>query len=200
MTLLLVAGTLMALPLVAEDMPGMNMPKKSEKEGKKEDKKVRVTEAVAVLVPTDGNRTAGTVIFTRNPEGGIRVQARVTGLKPGKHGFHIHQYGNLSSKDGSAAGPHYNPEDLDHGNADSTVKHSGDMGNILADAAGVGTCDIIVHGLKLDGKSQGIIGRSVIVHEKEDDGVTQPSGASGARLAVGLIGVTKEADVSSERK
>ncbi|NIQ08454.1 MAG: superoxide dismutase family protein, partial [Gammaproteobacteria bacterium] len=54
---------------------------------------IDVTRAVAVLHPTQGNSVQGTVTFTQG-ENGIRVVAEVTGLEPGQHGFHIHEYGD----------------------------------------------------------------------------------------------------------
>lgn len=45
----------------------------------------------------------------------MKVIADVTGLTPGKHGFHIHQYGDCSAADGTSAGGHFNPMDEKHG-------------------------------------------------------------------------------------
>ena len=46
--------------------------------------------AVAMLNPTAGNNVRGTVYFVPEKAGGVRVVAHVTGLTPGKHGFHVH--------------------------------------------------------------------------------------------------------------
>ena len=66
-----------------------------------------ITKAVAVLFPTKGSDVKGRVTFT--PDGkGIHVHAEVSGLTPGEHGFHIHEFG-VWSEDGLAAGAHFNP-------------------------------------------------------------------------------------------
>jgi Cu-Zn family superoxide dismutase len=44
--------------------------------------------------------------------------------------------------------------------------------------------------MKLNGKYS-IIGHAVIVHEKEDDFKTQPTGNAGARIGNGVIGIAK---------
>ena len=55
-----------------------------------------VTDAVAILTPTKASdgKTAGTIVFKAD-KGLVMVTGEVTGLKPGKHGFHIHMYGDL---------------------------------------------------------------------------------------------------------
>jgi Cu-Zn family superoxide dismutase len=63
--------------------------------------------------------------------------------------------------------------------------HAGDLGNVTADASGKAHLDWKGK-LSLAGKDS-IIGRSVVVHEKEDDLKTDPSGNSGARIACGAI-------------
>src|SRR5947207_3940938 len=72
------------------------------------------TMAIAVLHPTAGNNVTGSVTFTQSGET-VKVVADVTGLTPGKHGFHIHEFGDCSSGDGSSAGGHFNPTHKQHG-------------------------------------------------------------------------------------
>ena len=52
-----------------------------------------VVKAIAVLHPTDGNNVRGTVTFTQVGER-VKVVADIEGLAPGKHGFHLHEYGD----------------------------------------------------------------------------------------------------------
>jgi Cu-Zn family superoxide dismutase len=47
-----------------------------------------------------------------------------------------------------------------------------------------------VKDLAIDG-DHGILGHAVVVHAKADDLKTQPSGDSGPRIGVGVIGVSK---------
>lgn len=152
--------------------------------------KPSITKAIAVLHPTKGSEVQGTVTF-EVVEKGVRVVADVTGLAPGKHGFHIHEFGDCSSADGTSAGGHFNPTGMPHSMPSSEKRHVGDLGNIEADKEGKAHLDYVDTVLALQGDTS-IIGRGVIVHEKEDDFKTQPTGAAGARLACGVIGVAKK--------
>jgi Cu-Zn family superoxide dismutase len=145
--------------------------------------------AIAVLHPTQGNHVEGTVTFTKTAEG-MKIVADVTGLTPGKHGFHIHEYGDCSSPDGKAAGGHFNPSNNPHGGPDAAQRHEGDMGNLEADASGKAHLELTDNLMKMSGEKS-IIGRGVIVHEKEDDLKSQPVGNAGGRLACGVIGIAK---------
>jgi superoxide dismutase, Cu-Zn family len=143
--------------------------------------------AVAQLEPTEGNNVRGTVTFT--PEsGGVRVVANITGLSAGRHGFHVHETGDCSAADASSAGGHFAPEGSPHGGPDDprNERHIGDLGNITADASGVGTYDRVDSLLTLSG-AHSIVGRAVIVHEDEDDLTSQPSGDAGGRMACGVV-------------
>lgn len=146
-------------------------------------------DAVAVLIPTAGNTVSGSVIFAKTTQG-MRIIAKVANLSPGPHGFHIHDYGDCRAADGSSAGGHFNPGKTSHGAPDADPRHVGDLGNILADEAGLGKLDIVVTGPSLAGPNS-IIGRSIIVHADPDDMQTQPTGGAGARLACGVIGLAR---------
>jgi Cu-Zn family superoxide dismutase len=148
-----------------------------------------VTKAVAVLNPTEGNHVHGMVTFTE--EGSkVKVVAHVEGLTPGKHGFHIHEFGDCSAKDGASAGGHFNPTGAPHAAPDAPQHHAGDLGNIDANAEGVAHLEISDPMMKLIGPNS-VVGRGVIVHAKDDDLKTQPTGNAGGRLACGAIGVAK---------
>lgn len=141
--------------------------------------------AIAILSPTSGNNVQGKVFFTPETEG-VRVEAEITGLTPGKHGFHIHEKGDCSAPDATSAGGHFNPSHGQHGAPTSVSRHAGDFGNITADANGVAHFERVDNNIKLDGTNS-VIGKAVIVHAKEDDLTSQPAGNAGARVACGLI-------------
>ena len=142
--------------------------------------------ATAQLTATQGNKVTGTVTF--EPAGdGLHVTAHIEGLTPGEHGFHLHQNGDCSAPDGSSAGDHWNPTQQPHGAPDAPQHHSGDLGNITADASGMAHVDKTVHGVGLSGM-QSVVGHAVIVHGKADDLKTQPSGNAGPRVACGVVG------------
>jgi Cu-Zn family superoxide dismutase len=69
-------------------------------------------------------------------------------------------------------------------------RHVGDLGNITAGPDGKAELDYVDPILAFSGENS-IIGRGVILHEKEDDLKTQPTGDAGGRLACGVIGVKK---------
>lgn len=147
----------------------------------------RTDTAVAVIHPTTGNSVYGTVTFTKE-SGRVRIVANVIGLSPGDHGFHIHEFGDCSGGDGKTAGGHFNPTGSDHGGPEAAVRHVGDLGNITANASGHATMNRLDAVVTLQGDHT-ILGRGVIVHAGADDFTTQPTGAAGARVGCGVIGV-----------
>ena len=148
-----------------------------------------VTKATAVLSSTKGSTVAGLVTFTK-VEGGVNIVADVTGLAPGKHGFHIHEFGDCSAPDASSAGGHFNPHHSEHGAPDAALRHAGDFGNLEADESGKAHYERVDKIISLNG-TDSIVGHAVIVHEKADDLKTQPTGNAGARAACGVITVAK---------
>jgi Cu-Zn family superoxide dismutase len=146
--------------------------------------------AIVVLHSTAGNKVSGTVTFTEVADG-VQVQAQITGLTPGKHGFHVHEFGDCSAADLGSAGPHFNPTNQPHAAPDAAARHVGDMGNVEADASGAAKLNYLDHEMSLANDQRSIIGRSVVVHAKADDLKTPPAGDSGARIACGVIGRAK---------
>lgn len=142
-------------------------------------------QAQAILHATKGNQAEGVVTFTEVP-GGVRIVADINYLEPGKHGFHIHEFGDCSAPDGSSAGGHFNPKKTKHGSPDSLERHAGDLGNIVANDKGQAHYERLDKLIVLDGPDT-IIGRSVVVHANADDFVTQPTGNAGGRVACGVI-------------
>ena len=148
-----------------------------------------IHKAICVLYPTQGNNVSGTITFTQT-DNGVQVVADLKGLSAGKHGFHIHEFGDCSSPDGMSAGGHYNPMNMPHGGPMDMNRHEGDMGNIVADESGNAHFEYTDKILKIVGPNS-IVGRSVIIHKGEDDLKSQPVGNAGARVAYGVIGVAK---------
>ncbi len=146
--------------------------------------------AVCILHPTEGNEVSGIVTFTKT-DGGIKIVANFEGLAHGKHGFHIHEYGDCSRLDGKSAGGHFNPDGKKHGAPNSEERHVGDLGNLLANEKGKAYYEIIDSYISFSGPHS-IIGRAIIVHAGEDDLTSQPTGAAGARVACGVIGLAKQ--------
>jgi Cu/Zn superoxide dismutase len=105
-------------------------------------------------------------------EGPVIVQGKITGLTPGKHGFHIHEFGDNTNgsncslfliKGCVSAGGHFNPAGNTHGAPEDAIRHAGDLGNVLANAEGVAEFRLEDRLLHLTGPHS-IIGRSVVVN------------------------------------
>jgi superoxide dismutase, Cu-Zn family len=142
--------------------------------------------AVCVLDPIAKSGVTGTILFDMVGNH-VHITGKISGLTPGKHGFHVHQFGDLSDSDkGESAGGHFNPHKTQHGAPDAQTRHVGDLGNVEANSEGVAVIDQDDKLIKLMG-GDSIIGHSIVVHEKPDTFV-QPTGAAGGRVAVGIIG------------
>merc|ERR1712083_518444 len=148
--------------------------------------------AVCVLV---GEKVRGTIKISQSDVNEVRVTGEVTGLEPGKHGFHIHEFGDYTNGCTSAGG-HYNPDKVDHAGPDDEKRHAGDLGNIVADSDGVAKVDIADKRVTLIGE-RSVFGRTIVVHAGEDDlgrgghELSLTTGNAGARAACGVIGICK---------
>jgi len=62
------------------------------------------SKAVCVLV---GPAVNGVINFTQNGNK-LHIDGEVKGLTPGKHGFHVHEFGDTTNGC-TSTGPHFNP-------------------------------------------------------------------------------------------
>lgn len=148
--------------------------------------------AEANLSPASASLVSGRVAVV--PEaGGVHITGTIGGLPQGKPAaFHVHEKGDCSAMDASSAGGHFNPATQPHGRAGSGEHHAGDMDNLQANAEGVVHVDVHLRGVTLGGgAANDIAGRALVVHAGADDYHSQPAGNAGARVACGVIRVTR---------
>eukprot|EP00457_Paulinella_chromatophora_P018509 gb/GEZN01019852.1/.p1 GENE.gb/GEZN01019852.1/~~gb/GEZN01019852.1/.p1 ORF type:complete len:156 (-),score=19.66 gb/GEZN01019852.1/:144-611(-) len=143
-----------------------------------------------------GDKVTGILTFVQDPKGGpTKIVGKIKGLTGGKHGFHVHAFGDLSEGCVSAGG-HFNPFNKKHGAPVDTERHVGDLGNIDAKQGSETVVDITDPYVSLVGANS-VIGRAIVVHAGEDDlgkGGNEESlktGNAGARVACGVIGLTQ---------
>ena len=134
---------------------------------------------------------------SRLPPPRSHLPTQIKGLTPGKHGFHIHVFGDLSMGLTSCAGI-FNPFGKNHGAPEDEERMVGDLGNI--EVSDSGDCKVMVEDrvVKLIGPHS-VIGRSVVLKAGEDDlgrgahEMSMTTGNSGPRIAGGVIGIAPSA-------
>uniref|UniRef100_A0A0A7CB02 Superoxide dismutase [Cu-Zn] n=1 Tax=Perinereis aibuhitensis TaxID=126650 RepID=A0A0A7CB02_PERAI len=150
-----------------------------------------MVKAVCVLKSDAVN---GTVFFEQSGDT-VKVTGEISGLTPGKHGFHVHQFGD-NTNGCTSAGPHFNPAGKEHGAPEDENRHAGDLGNVTAGDNGVAPINISDKVITLTGPDS-IIGRTVVIHADVDDlgkgghELSKTTGNAGGRLACGVIGITQ---------
>ena len=156
-----------------------------------------ILKSICVLHENKDNITGVIKFVQRTKKSRVKIEYEIKGLKNGKHGFHIHEYGDLTDGCMSSCA-HFNPFNKKHGGKNSKERHVGDLGNIISKnkiSKGV----MYDKHISLDLKSRRcIIGRCVVVHADEDDlgkGGDDESlitGNAGKRVACGVIGLAKK--------
>jgi Cu-Zn family superoxide dismutase len=142
--------------------------------------------AKAMLMAREGGTVEGHVTFTESG-GEVAIVAHITGAPPGTHGFHVHETGDCSSADFKSAGGHFNPTEMPHGAPTDMERHAGDLGNVEVLEDGTVHHEATSSMITVAPGPGSVVGRGVILHEKADDLVSQPTGAAGARLACGVV-------------
>ena len=131
----------------------------------------------------------GTAKLTETPNG-VLLRVELHDLPPGWHAFHVHEHGKCEKPDFKSAGGHFGPRGSKHGMEVPQGPHAGDMPNIFVAADGKAKFEVMLAKLGLRGDSNALSdkdGSALVVHGKEDDYRSQPSGAAGARIACAEI-------------
>jgi Cu/Zn superoxide dismutase len=132
-------------------------------------------------------------VIVKNYREGVKVKAHFTKLPPGKHGFHIHKAGDLRGEGCHGLCEHYDIGNNSHGGSPEHdgERHTGDLGNIEL-KNGIFKKEYYIKGIKVSD----LWGRSIIVHEDEDDlgkgghEDSQITGHSGKRIGCAIFGRT----------
>jgi Cu-Zn family superoxide dismutase len=143
-----------------------------------------------------GQGITGTAEFSELKKGdhaAVQIVVKAQGLKPGKHGVHLHAVGKCEP-DFAAAGGHFDPGPA--GNTDPDANHPfhmGDIPNMTVGPSGEGTLDTVTTRVTLTDGPLSLFdadGTAIILHGNPDQGITgEPkSGVSGGpRIACGVI-------------
>lgn len=134
------------------------------------------------LAPFNGAQVGGTVELVQRGDT-VQVFARLSGLTPGLHAFHLHRRGDCTNA--AATGDHYDPDG--DGKGPRSEHHGGEFGAIVADGEGQASLNLLLTGLSLGDGPHGVNGRSIVVHSSPDDFLAWPAPTTGMALACGVI-------------
>ena len=154
--------------------------------------KLNIMKATTILFDSQYN-PKGKVNLKQLDENSVEIHVYARDLKRGLHGFHVHKSGDLTKHCDSLC-EHYNgskDRKTDHGGRTGKHRHIGDLGNVKANKKGIVRETFVQPNLKLSK----IIGRSLIIHDDEDDlgrgfgKESKTTGNSGKRVLCGVIGI-----------
>jgi superoxide dismutase, Cu-Zn family len=145
---------------------------------------------VTVKLSDAKGKDVGTATLT-DTDKGVKIDLDVKGLAPGDHAIHVHEAGKCDAPDFKSAGGHFNPDKKHHGMDSKDGPHAGDMPNFKVDDKGNAKTSVVAPNVNLKDKDAHSVftdaGTALVIHEKADDGKTDPAGNAGARIACGVI-------------
>ena len=153
-----------------------------------EGRKLETPTATASLVDSTGARVGVATFSDSNGTG--RLAVSVTGLKPGRHGMHVHETGACTPPDFKSAGEHFNPDAKQHGTRNPQGPHAGDLPNLVVEEDGSADTTLTIPSALLTEGPASMLGtqrRALVIHADPDDEMTDPSGNSGGRVVCGVL-------------
>lgn len=149
-----------------------------------------IKKTTVALKDAKGNSVGSATIKTSGK--GVEVKLDVKSLPPGDHALHFHQNAKCDAPDFKSAGPHFNPDQKQHGFLNPAGHHNGDMANFTVKSDGTAKATIkdpdVVLGVGTEPNSLFANGGTVLmIHAKADDMKSDPAGNAGDRIACGVI-------------
>ena len=156
----------------------------------------KLKRGICILRCEEGHEHGLVLLDELSVGGPVYFYVLIENLSPGAHAFHIHKSGNVSQGSKSLCA-HYNPFEKNHGDLNDPNAHMGDLGNIYSNDLGEAETDFVAEYVQLRGPYS-VFGRSIVVHEDEDDlgegeyKDSKTTGHSGKRILWGIIGVNED--------
>ncbi len=155
-----------------------------------DDEETKVENRKTIELTSTDDEKIGSAVLEQIDEG-VQISLKVEGMEPGKHGVHFHETAKCEAPDFESAGAHFNPDDSEHGMENENGPHAGDLPNVEVAEDGTGEFEYTAEHVSLLADEKNSLmdedGSALVVHEKEDDGKTDPSGDSGERIACGAL-------------
>ncbi|GGM18218.1 superoxide dismutase family protein [Deinococcus aerophilus] len=137
-------------------------------------------------------RVVGEAELREDPAGVVTLRIQLQGFQeavPGEHGLHLHAVGACTPTFATAGG-HFNPSSRPHGYLNRDGHHAGDLPNLRVDADGNATLQVRTSQVTLSEGAHSLFdadGAALVLHTGPDDYLTDPAGASGDRIACGVL-------------
>ncbi len=154
---------------------------------KYDDEEFENVDAVAIIKGSAAYPGIRGLVRFYQTDHGVYVITSVTGLPLGDgvcdgrvFAMHIHDGESCLGRSGTEAFPnagmHFNPDGCEH------PYHAGDLPQLFS-ANGIAMCSVLTNRFK----AKEIVGKTVIIHSRPDDFVSQPAGNAGEKIACGVI-------------